>query len=205
MKKQYIASIIKEINDNRSTIIRRIPQESIDVYLWLKKEYARKNILQNKVFQFVLRSYYGLDNAGLSLMQKTKFFKLMVDENTNLKEILNEFYKLPRLGGQNTIQFSFATKLIHTIDNTKPIFDANIAAATRKRVIGYNMEEKIKSCESIYLFLQDLYKEILKKDKTKEIISDFQKSFNLKPKEITNEKILDFFMWSLGKIKAYYK
>ena len=57
--------IIKNIIDNQSKILSNINDESISVYLFLKNEYKKGRVKENALFQFVFRSFYRLDNAGL--------------------------------------------------------------------------------------------------------------------------------------------
>ena len=75
--------IIKEIFKRQDEILSNIDRESIVVYLFLKNEYAKSDGGNNAVFQFVFRSYYGLDGAGLSGKFKKRFFKLLEQKENN--------------------------------------------------------------------------------------------------------------------------
>jgi hypothetical protein len=77
-----IEKIIEGIEEKQDDILSNIDFESIAVYSFLKNEYAKENILDNFVFQFVFRSYYRLDNAGLSDEIKNRFFRT-VSRGTN--------------------------------------------------------------------------------------------------------------------------
>lgn len=193
--------IIKEILEKQKEILSRINKESVVVYLFLKNEYKKGDIKNNSLFQFVFRSYYRLDSAGLSDKQKTEYFKLLANGEDNLKTILDNLYELPSLKTNNTIQFSFATKLLHTIDNGKPIFDAEVAIVFGKSRQGKTKEEKIKSCLGIYEFLGSMYSDLLKDERIKELISKFRSKFSVDKNKISDIKVLDFIVWSLGKIK----
>ncbi len=152
------------------------------------------------MFQFVFRSYYRLDNAGLGDLLKKHYFKLLADKQTNLEKILVELYKIPSLKNINTIQFSFATKLLHTIDENKPIFDSEVSDVIHRKVTGKTKDEKIKSCIKIYQEIENLYKELLLDERIKKIISKIRLMFSVKENDILDTKILDFIIWSLGKI-----
>ena len=193
--------IIEKIYWLRDEIISNINSESVDVYLWLKNEYGKGNVNKNLVFQFTFRSYYRLDSAGLTEKQKGRFFELMTDKKVNLEKILEELYKLPTLREKKTIQFSFATKLLHTINNNKPIFDSEVAAIIHRKVSGNNKKSKIESCREIYSFLEDLYFILVKEKKIKKVISKFRSRFDIAQNQITDIKILDFIIWSLGRLE----
>lgn len=77
-----------------------------------------------------------MDNAGLSKDIKCYFFYLLEKREANLEYILSELYEIPTLKGKNTMQFSFATKLLHTIDNDKPIFDSRVKSTLQIKSKG---------------------------------------------------------------------
>ena len=151
------SEVVQELFSHHKEILKNINQESVDVYLWLKNEYKKGNIKDNTVFQFVFRSYYRLDNAGLGEKLKRKYFELLNRKENKLETILHGLYIISTDNGNNTVQFSFATKLLHTIDNSKPIFDKEVSAVIHKAVIGNNGKEKRESAKRIYVYLENLY------------------------------------------------
>lgn len=201
MKKVIDLEIAEEIYRRRKEIIENVDQEIIDVYLWLKNAYEKGNVKKNLVFQFVFRSYYGLDRTGLSEAQKTKYFELLSKKETDLKTILRELYELPNLMNRNAVQFSFATKLLHTIDNSKPIFDAKVSAVIHRAVTGNGVEERIESAEKIYTYLENLYSRLAGNEKVQGVIKRFKSRFGLGPRSMTDQRILDFLIWSLGDLR----
>jgi len=195
-----IEEIIQQIDEKQVKIFENLDCESIKVYSFIKNEYAQGNV-QNLVFQFVFRKFYGLDNAGLSDEMKKCFFKLLAEKQTDLKTILTELYDLHRKKGDNSIQFSFATKLLHTIDNSKPIFDKEIESVTYSRPKHSDKDIRIQSYIEFYNKLERLNAELLESDKIQTFISKFRFEFQVDKEKISDVKALDFIMWSLGKIK----
>ena len=198
---KHLEEIKKEIFKRQDEILSRIEKENIDVYLFIKREYKKGNINNNLVFQFIFRSFYKLDNAGLGNELKRKYFELLANKKSDLKQILLELHKILTLKNKNSIQFSFATKLLHTLDNNNPIFDKEVKTVLCKAVYGKNPEEKIKSCLKTYQFLKNIYFELLQDEKIREVIKRFREKFDNK-NEISNVKALDFIIWSLGKLKS---
>lgn len=129
------------------------------------------------------------------------FFELLAEKKTNLETILSELYKIPTLKGKNTIQFNFATKLLHTIDKNKPIFDSGVAKLTNLKPKGSDKDTKIRSCIEIYNSLEKLHAELKEDYKIKEVISKFRSKFKVDDENISDTKVLDFIMWSLGKLE----
>ena len=200
MTKTTHLEIIEKLDRNQEKIINNLDQESIDVYLWLKNEYEKRGVTSNTVFQFVFRSYYSLDGAGLGEKLKSRYFELLAQEEKDLNVILKELSKIPTQLHPHTVQFSFATKLIHMIDNSKPIYDKWVAAIIHKTVTGKNAEEKIESAKGIFNYLEELYGNLLGDEKTKKVIEEFRKQFKVDNRKIADQKILDFLIWSLGRL-----
>ena len=73
MKK--IREITDWIENNSTEIIENIDQESVDVYNFLKTEFRKSNINENYLFQFVFRSFYRIDNAGLTPEFKKELYQ----------------------------------------------------------------------------------------------------------------------------------
>ena len=74
-----IAEITNWIEENSTDIIDNIDIESIEVYQFLQEQYNTTNVEENHLFQFVFRSYYRLDGAGLSAEFKHAFFELAIN------------------------------------------------------------------------------------------------------------------------------
>jgi len=197
-----IKKITHLIVEKYTDILSNLDPESVSVYLFLKDEYEKGGINDNFVFKFVFRSFYRLDNAGLTDEFKKIFFNLLDYKQTDLKYILLRLYEIPTLKNKNTIQFSFATKLIHTVDNNAPIYDLNVGKIISKIVSGKNRDEKIQSCLEIYNSLKELYEKLLENEDIKKVILNFRSKFNVDTERMTGPKILDFIFWSLGQIKT---
>ena len=202
-KKVTIQEIIKEICKwQRKILSDKDLLESIAVYLFLKNEYE-KNDRNNLVFQFVFRSFYGMDRAGLYPRLKERFFKLLERKEDRLEIILRELYKIPNRNNQHTVQFVFATKLLHTLDDRNPIFDFRVAKVIEENVRGASGDKKIEFSIKLYEYLKCVHCNLLKDSGIIKIIRKFKEKFHVNQKQISDEKVLDFIIWTLGKLKSY--
>lgn len=98
-------------------------EESIRVYEWLE---AHKGKPENPVFQFVFRSYYRIDNAGLTSDWKVRYFEFLSQRERSLRTILEGLYHIQTKKKVKSLQVSFATKLLHTLDTSQPIYDSKV-------------------------------------------------------------------------------
>jgi len=199
--------IIKYEND----IYNKLNKESIDVYNYITTEYRSiSNVSENLFFQFVYRSFYRLDNAGLIDEFKNEYFKILNDyknigrefDYDDIMEISNRlaFFKTKR--GFDSFQFSFISKLINTIDNNFPIWDSEV----RKFFKFKNLPSKKNS--SLELRVDYAYKQVkyivqsLNDIRENKLLDDLLSRFDLKysNNNLSFNKKMDFILWTAGKI-----
>ncbi len=119
-----------EINNNAKSIIENLKEESVAVYYFINDQFIKENVNDNKLLQFVFRSFYRIDNAGLTDEFKKRYFEILQESKDiapNLKEICQELYKIKNHRKLNTLQFSFVTKLANTVNPKLPIYDSEVA------------------------------------------------------------------------------
>ena len=193
------------IENNSTEIIENIDQESVDVYNFLKTEFKKSNVNENYLFQFVFRSFYRIDNAGLTPEFKKEYFKIL-EQNRNEKQfdfekVLRRLYSFPNRKGQNTLQFSFATKMFNTIDDIMPIYDSEVAKMfSMSRPYQSEFEIKLDKYLDQLDKIQNGYEQIINQNLLPETIELFDQVF--KDNKLSEMKKLDFIFWSAGKIKT---
>ena len=102
-----------------------------------------------------------------------------------------------RRDGKQTLQFSFATKLLHTLSPLLPIYDSLVArfflfkAPPRNRAAP----ERISKLTAFHGFLVTEYARVIDSGQLATAIEAFRQRFD--PKEHTDEKILDWLIWKL--------
>ena len=197
---------ISEWIENHSTeIIRNIEQESVDVYNFLKKEFYESNVNENYLFQFVFRSFYRIDNAGLTPEFKKEYFKIL-EENRNEKQldfekVLRRLYSFPNRKGQNTLQFSFVTKMSNTINDVTPIYDSEVAKMfSMSRPYQSDFEIKLKKYLVQIDKIKKGYQKITEQNLLPKTVGLFDRE--LKNNNLSEMKKLDFIFWSAGKLKT---
>lgn len=163
-------------------------EESVAVYLWLSSH------PHDDVWRFVYRSFYRLDNAGLSDKFKKKYFQLLEKKETNLKKILQRLHEYENIKGQKTYQLSFASKLLHTNDRSSPIYDSLVAKILKLPT----RRSGIEWCCETYDTLKERYQELLGDKEIKQQVDKFKKEHGAR---ISDVKALDFLLWSAGKQK----
>jgi hypothetical protein len=196
----------EKIIRNASAIIANIEAESLDVYLFLIHEYDRGDIRENRVFQFLFRSFYRLDSAGLTPDFKQAFFKALEEKRgqteVDLDELVRRFYKdFPNRKGQQSLQFSFMTKLANMINKNYPIYDAEIARIFHFSA-PYNktFDVRLKAYLTFYESMKNCYAELLNNQILIPVLSEFKKHYPQQADKIPFFKKVDFILWSAGKL-----
>jgi len=202
---------LSDIETNGDSIVRAIGREAVDVYGFLADEFARGSVIGNYVFQFAYRSFYRLDNAGLTPEFKCKYF-VQLEESRNLREIdlrrlVEEFYAIPNRKGQQSLQFSFVTKLANTANRLYPIYDREVA-----NVFGFRPPNNLGTFDArlnkymlFYAHVRDIYSEILNGNLLREPRRIFRQIYAAPPERIPDIKVLDFIFWSAGKLSFMAK
>ena len=160
-------TVPSDIETNANKIVQFIGHESVDVYRFLSKRFCEQDPKDDKVFQFIFRSFYRLDNAGLSDEFKTKFFELLsiakAEQKADIQKIVRSLFDFPNQKGQASLQFSFATKLAATVESTSPIYDLEVATIFGFRA-PYNykpFEQRLSKYIGFYTELKYLYQTII--------------------------------------------
>lgn len=201
MKK--IEQVCEYINGHSERIIDNLKYESIDVYKFIQNEFLKGSIENNYLFQFVYRSYYRLDNAGLTEEFKKEYFKLLEEnrgkEIFNYEDALKRLYKFKNRKGQESFQFSFVTKLFNTVDNNMPIYDSEVVNIFGlSKYTQHSFEVKIEKYLNQLEAIKNAYQKIIDERLLENTINRFNQKFI--DSTLTEMKRLDFIFWSAGKI-----
>jgi len=195
----------EEINSCSLEIVGNIQEESLATYCFIHDQWNGSSAVDNKLFQFVFRSFYRLDNAGLTDEFKNKYFELLEavrNKEVNIKSVCETLYEIENRKGSKSLQFSFATKLANTVNPLLPIYDSEVA-----KMYGYKppltykpLSERIENLLKFYKYLSDDYTKVLHDGSIEMTLNTFDKKFPKYQDKISNFKKLDFIVWSAGKL-----
>ncbi len=148
--------VLDQIRSRGDAIKTLLTDEDVDVYLFLLNRFnaSNMNVASDPVFQFVYRSYYRLDLAGLSKDFKRAYFQILSGasdvSNSDLKGMCRELVKYKNLKSQHSLQFSFATKLVAMVDPDLPIFDLYVGKTFGFANPGPSIEKRLDILMAFY-------------------------------------------------------
>jgi hypothetical protein len=188
-----IEKIIQNIENQYVENIKTIEPKSLDFYLAIKLGFENREVL-SRVFQKKYTYFYILRYMKPEV--KSLYFEILERESQKnafeIRAILKELFD----AGER-LEFSFVTKMYHTIDNKMPIYDNNVA-----KLFGFSVHldagysTKVERYLDFYEELKTTYKLILEKNLLQRSLIAFDEKF--KNPLITQEKKIDFILWKAG-------
>lgn len=203
--KNMVLATFDEIEKNSINIVEMVGAEAVEVSRYIFARYRKVNPATDRVFQFLFRSAYRIDNAGLTAEFKTKFFDLFREAKNqgcaDIREIVRALRSIPNKRGHPSLQFSFATKLANTVDPTMPLYDDWVAKTfcLQKSRNNLDFESRLSRYMAFYRVLQALYEKIIEEDLLAGPRDHFRQFYAPAATKISEQKILDFIFWSAGK------
>lgn len=188
------------INKYKNQIIEQIGNTHVGDYDWLLDNLGKKNVSIDLDYKRRYRRFWAMNAALLPDDFLDVYFKYLEDnknnQNVNLKEVCEYLYEFPTDKKDNkSLQFSFATKLVHMVTPNMPIYDRMIKDFyfLPGLQIKSNFQRRLLHYILIYDFLKEEYQRILDGNYLQEAIQTFRNQ--LKPKTFSDEKIIDSLIW----------
>ena len=119
-------------------------------------------------------------------------------EDISYEEVLRAISSYPHetsRGKEKTVEASFASKLLHTINPHRPIWDSQVLKALGVRVDPYlSFEGHMRECVRFYDEIEKTVEAYLKTQEGRTCIEEFDRLFP-DYKDLSDEKKLDFYLW----------
>jgi hypothetical protein len=195
------------INENAHTIISRIGREPLEVYRFLRKRFETENVARDALFQFVFRSFYRLDNAGLTAPFKTRYFELLEENRRvfepDLRELTLALYEIPNRRDLKSLQFSFVTKLANIINPVIPIYDSEVA-----KMYGFSpplwykaLDRRIDELCDFHRYLRADYEKMIEANTLGNALGELECTYRDVLEGVGSIKRIDFLVWAAGKLQ----
>jgi hypothetical protein len=209
IKIEDLKDIILVIKSNSANIIEEITQEEIDLYVFIQEQFNKqKNGEPGKNFKKLFLLFYGT-----RINQIPTYFDKLFDNNLyntlhkieNFDELKIVFEELLDYSNSDSgkYQYSYISKLIHTINPDFPIYDSFVMNALELEESYDTGRRRKEFWNLIYKKINNIYQVIIEEELLKEVIEDF--SIKRDITHMNNIKILDFLFWGTGAFKIKNK
>ena len=212
IKNDDLKDIILMMKRNSANIIEEIPQEEIDLYIFIQRQFNKqKSGAPGKKFKKLFLLFYGVRISQIrtyfdKLFDSNLYNKLHKIENFDELEIIYEELLDFFHADSSKYQYSYISKLVHTINPDFPIYDSYVEVALGLKESPDTEQRRKEFWSIIYVKIYNIYQLIIEKELLKEVIEDF--SIKREIIAMNNIKILDFLFWGAGaliKKKSQFK
>jgi hypothetical protein len=194
-----IQKIRDSLEKNKATILQSLKNSNhFKDYLFIKDRFGSGQI--SGEFKGRFDTFYVLNGArGMNDAQKERFFNLLVSRESNIENVLLSLYKIPGYGNRNRLFLSFATKLLHTLNDSLPIYDRNVAYVLGLHNPQYppTLEDRIKNRISIYEELKTNLSLLLQDAWIQNYLKSMRDELDINSNTVSDEKLLDSLLWTL--------
>lgn len=203
MMKYRTANDLKDLLlEDHEKVINKIPQEKLDVYVYLHSVFQDTYVPDDTLYQFIFRHFFRLDNPSLTKEFETYYFKLMEEqrgsERPNIVQITKSLYEVKNHKGNPTMQFPLAASMLHTINPEFPSYDSDIVKAfdfsSTYHLSGF--DKKMKRYIGQYQHTYKTYAELLEDEAMEPLFSHFDERF--RGYDLPKVKKLDLIVSQLG-------
>lgn len=188
------------INQHADTILRELncrDPNHVGDYDWLRENI---NAVGTGIYQQRYKRFWAMNAAQLSPDFDVCYFQALSEARAQVPPLDVLSTRLhdasARHDGQKSLQFSFATKLLHMVNPRSPIYDSKVT-----RFYFYTppptklpLPERIAALNRFYTFLNQEYARVLTDGLLANSIRLFQDRF--KPRTFSDEKVIDSLIWA---------
>jgi hypothetical protein len=187
------------IERHRNYIVDSIRPSDIGEYAWLRSNRRHANTGE---YQRRYRKYWIMNRAFLSAEYFLAYFEFLATapaRNTPFGNLPVEIYtEASKSNGVLSCQFSFASKLLHTLSTRRPVYDSRVAWFYFFTDPGASadVDTRTAALEGFYEFLEYEYARVLARGLLARSIALFRRK--LGANAYTDEKIIDTLIWAFA-------
>lgn len=191
-------NIAKIICQMKPAIMGKLDRKMFDTYFWLQNNLQKRNVSTDAEYQRKFAGYYRM--RYVSSTYRNRFFEVLeaTKQQTvpSFRTISEALFNVDRKHA-----FSFITKMLHTIDPHRPIYDSQVDAALGiHRTFQPDFEKKLQQDEGILNYLSSLYQELAA---LPDMVGPLMAVEQILPDQrMSTEKKLDFILWALGGLSS---
>jgi len=189
--------LVSFILENEAEILAQFDSKMMEVYRWLREELYRRNVAEDPEYKRKFSGYYKM--RFVTQEYRDAFFELFEElknqEKIEFREVARALYEM-----NHKHEFSFISKMLHTIDPVRPIFDSQVCKVLHlPREYYTSLEEKILQDEQCMRDIVAAYDEMDASEGIQKMIVKMERFTQGYP--MTKEKKYDFILWALGGVR----
>ena len=190
------SDLVKLIVQRKDDILSKFDNKMMETYRWLQEELYRRDVYVDQEYRRKFSGYYRM--RFVSQEYRDAFFsvfeKIKNAPETSFRDVSYCLYDVDQKH-----EFSFISKMLHTINPHKPIFDSQVCEVLHlRRTYQSSLEGKVRQDEDSLRHIVKAYTEMSASAEMRKMLAQMD---NFTPGyRMTDEKKLDFILWALGGI-----
>jgi hypothetical protein len=185
-----IAEIVDVFTEEQLQMALVRLEHKMDTYIWLQSRVQLCDVSTDKEFQRKFSGFYRVRRGSQWIEH---YFCLMQSSKPNGIDFPNALQELHRLCGQ--IEASFSSKLVATLDPSKPVIDKFVLKYFGIRLPRRHTKDRESKTIELYRDLCDKYSALTQCPTGKLIREAFDRRYP--DLQISELKKLDFVLWQL--------
>jgi hypothetical protein len=194
------------INDNCDAVLNELERKlDVSAYQNLQRRLQEVNVAADKDFQRKYRVYWRMNVARLGEDFYRRYFGLLEDSKTtgspNVAFVVQHLSVKSNSTERQSIQFSFASKLVHTLDPRAPVYDSLVTAfyffvpTSSRDKPGKKLDQLLE----FYSFLRAEYERVIRLGLLDTAVHRFRERIQLQER-LCDERVIDFLIWGFVKL-----
>lgn len=190
------SDLVTLILQNETEILSQFDGKMMDTYRWLQEQLHQRNVSTDPEYRRKFSGYYKM--RFVSQEYREAFFNLFEKlKNEQAPSFRAASYALYEVDRKH--EFSFISKMLHTIDPHRPIYDSQVCEVLRlQHYQRQSFEEKLQQDEKALARISAAYEEMSSSEQIQKMLvkmDAFTQGYRM-----SDEKKYDFILWALGGI-----
>ncbi len=189
-------ALVDRIVENQGIILSKLDVPMMKTYYWLIDNLHTRDISVDAEYRRKFSGYYRMRFVSQEYRDAffTLFEKIKTDKDIPFEAVSTELFSVDQKH-----EFSFISKMLHTINSQRPIYDSQVHDALRiHRPYYSDFSKKLQQDSEILKQISGTYRELESSPKMADVLSAFDRV--VPERTMSVEKKLDFILWALGAI-----
>ena len=190
------SDLVTLILQNEAGILSQFDGKMMETYRWIQEQLHRRNVSTDLEYRRKFSGYYRM--RFVSQEYRDAFFRLFEriknEQDPSFRTVSYSLYEIDQKH-----EFSFISKMLHTIDPHRPIYDSQVCEVLRlQHYQRPSFEEKLRQDETALARISAAYEEMASSEQIQKMLvkmDAFTRGYRM-----SDEKKYDFILWALGGI-----
>jgi hypothetical protein len=196
--------VYRMMNENCEDLLAELDRISdVPRYIELRRRLFAGDVATDENFHALYRTYWQMNVARLGDPFYFRYFALLESLKKNgagflgtIDATIRELALISNTTERPSLQFSFATKLLNTIDPRLPVYDSYVSQFFFfvAPPSNYPVDARLSALLSFHAFLRAEYSRVLNEGLLSEAIVRFRQHFAI-DSELCDERVIDMLIW----------